>query len=780
MPEHARLPEQFGRYRILQKLGEGGMGAVFLAEDTQLGRKVALKVPHFTADDGPAVIDRFLREARLAARIDHPNLCAVYDVGDVGGIHYFTMPHLEGTPLSRLVRIDRPWPPRHATEMVRQVALALAVLHQNGIVHRDLKPSNILVRKTGEPVLMDFGLARSFASQGQVITQTGSPLGTPVYMSPEQVNGDSLAIGPGSDVYSLGVILYELLTGQRPFEGPMLAVFAQVLNAIPQPPSARLPGLDARIDSLCLRALAKKPEERYPSMNAFAEAIVQYSRPPAAAADRTPAPPSTTSAREAIPVPRPPPRPRRPERTPPAEKQSTPRDLPAVTAQASALLRRTTCPHCWTVFAPEDVLWVSAHEDLRGDPRLGPDEQQRFLPTRFNLDGNALDARGFVCQTLACPRCHLAVPRVLLEVEPTFVSILGSPGCGKSFFLAAMTWELRRLLAGPFAVSFTDADTSSNSLLKHYENSLFLNGSAEDLQPLPNLIRKTEEVGADLYRSVRYGNQQVSYPRPFLFALQPQAHHPARAAGMLAGRLLCLYDNAGESFEVGKEATGNPVTGHLARSRLLMFLFDPLQDVRFRKLVRDRLGHPERLGDHPGYRQEAILQEAAARVRRDLGLPQTVQHDRPLVVVCTKFDAWAGLIGKVNISDPWTQVGRVAGLNVDAIQQVSLILRTVLLRVCPEVVSVAESFAREVTYVPASALGCLPVPGAAGKAAVRPRDIRPMGVTVPMLFGLHRHLPGLISSLKRPPAPRVSSRNNPPASPSPSAMPRPGERPEGP
>jgi serine/threonine-protein kinase len=196
MAAHLDLPQQFGRYRILEKLGAGGMGAVYLAEDVHLGRKVALKVPHFDASDGPTVIERFKREARIAARLNHPNLAQVHDVGEVGGIVYFTMPYVEGTPLARLIASDRLWPPRTAAELVRQVALAVSLLHQNGIVHRDLKPGNIIVRPTGEAVLVDFGLARSFAAQSQSrrLTTTGTPLGTPAYMAPEQVIGEAAAI----------------------------------------------------------------------------------------------------------------------------------------------------------------------------------------------------------------------------------------------------------------------------------------------------------------------------------------------------------------------------------------------------------------------------------------------------------------------------------------------------------------------------------------------------------------------------------------------------------
>jgi serine/threonine protein kinase/formylglycine-generating enzyme required for sulfatase activity len=267
------LPEQFGRYRILRKLGEGGMGAVYLAEDGLLRRKVALKVPHFGRAAGTGVIERFYREAQVAAGIQHPNICPVHDVGEVGGIHYLTMPFVEGRPLSRLIEPDHPWPARQAVALVRQLALALAVMHRGGLIHRDLKPGNILVREDGEPVVMDFGLARSFSDPGQRMTATGQVMGTPVYMPPEQVRGEQSALGPGADVYSLGVILYELLTGQPPFGGPLAMVCAQILHAGPPPPSRLRPELSPELDAVCLKALAKQPEQRYPSMVEFAAAL---------------------------------------------------------------------------------------------------------------------------------------------------------------------------------------------------------------------------------------------------------------------------------------------------------------------------------------------------------------------------------------------------------------------------------------------------------------------------------------------------------------------------
>jgi formylglycine-generating enzyme required for sulfatase activity len=291
MSEPAAVPAQLGRYRILSKLGQGGMGAVYLAEDTLLSRRVAVKVPHFTPDDGPGVVERFHREARAAAAIDHPHLCPVHDFGEVGGVHFLVMPYIEGMPLSRLIGADNPWPPARAAALVRQLALAVEALHQRGLIHRDLKPSNVLIRPDGSPVLMDFGLARSFSEQGRRLTQTGAALGTPAYMAPEQILGESKTIGPATDVYEMGVILYELLTGGLPFVGPFAAVYGQILHAQPEPPSARRPGLDAALDAVCLKALAKKPAERFASMAAFAEALVPWACPVAAVASPPPVTP---------------------------------------------------------------------------------------------------------------------------------------------------------------------------------------------------------------------------------------------------------------------------------------------------------------------------------------------------------------------------------------------------------------------------------------------------------------------------------------------------------
>jgi len=203
------LPKQFGsRYRIVKRLGQGGMGTVFLAQDTQLERPVALKVPHFTPEDDPEVLHRFHQEARIAATLDHPNICPIYDVGEIAGIPFLTMKYLVGKPLTDFIHPDKPLPLVQVAALVRKVALALQAAHDRRVVHRDLKPSNIMIQRNSEPVVMDFGLAGRAHRQDSVrLTQSGTPLGTPAYMAPEQVRGDTHALGPGCDIYSLGVLL---------------------------------------------------------------------------------------------------------------------------------------------------------------------------------------------------------------------------------------------------------------------------------------------------------------------------------------------------------------------------------------------------------------------------------------------------------------------------------------------------------------------------------------------------------------------------------------------
>jgi class 3 adenylate cyclase len=292
--------ERVGRYQIVRLLGRGGMGSVYLAHDTQLDREVALKIPHFNAQQA-GMMERFFREARAAGRLQHPNICPVFDVGESDGVHYLCMAYVEGQTLFERLRDFTSRSPREAAALVRKIALALEEAHTKGVIHRDLKPSNVMIDRRGEPVVMDFGLAREVnAAAANNQTQAGVVMGTPSYMSPEQARGDAAAVGPGCDVYSLGVVLYELLTGQVPFTGHPLEVIAHHLRDEPPPPSTLRPELDARIESICLKALAKEPSRRFLCMGEMAQALEEYASDPRAACVADDSDPLSRLADEAV------------------------------------------------------------------------------------------------------------------------------------------------------------------------------------------------------------------------------------------------------------------------------------------------------------------------------------------------------------------------------------------------------------------------------------------------------------------------------------------------
>jgi len=258
-----------GRYRVLSRLGSGGMADVYCAQDLQLGRKVALKILYRRFAEDGEFVERFRREASSAAGLQHQHVVAVYDRGEYDGTYYIAMEYLEGRSLKTIVQQEAPLDPDRAIDLIIQVLRAARFAHRRGIIHRDLKPHNVIVDADGRAKVTDFGIARAGASD---MTQTGSIMGTAQYLSPEQAQGH--AVSAASDIYSIGIMLYELLTGRVPFEGESAVTIAlKQVNERPAPPSAYNPAVTPELEEAVMRALEKDPAHRYPDADAFIAAL---------------------------------------------------------------------------------------------------------------------------------------------------------------------------------------------------------------------------------------------------------------------------------------------------------------------------------------------------------------------------------------------------------------------------------------------------------------------------------------------------------------------------
>jgi hypothetical protein len=270
------LPARFGDYELLEEIARGGMGVVYRARQVSLGRVVAVKMILGRVAESEEAVERFHREARAAAALDHPNIVAVHASGQHDGRPYFVMAYVEGDNLNDLVRREGLPAPRRAAELLRAVAGAVEFAHGHDIIHRDLKPENVLVDRQGRPRVTDFGLAcqLELPAAGDRLTYEGQVLGTPAYMSPEQAMTRHESIGPATDVYSLGGILYFLLTGRPPFQGRSATeVLCRVVTQAPTPPRQLNRRAPADLEAVCLRCLEKDPERRYPSAEALAAAL---------------------------------------------------------------------------------------------------------------------------------------------------------------------------------------------------------------------------------------------------------------------------------------------------------------------------------------------------------------------------------------------------------------------------------------------------------------------------------------------------------------------------
>lgn len=258
-----------GRYRVLHRVGSGGMADVYCAQDLQLGRKVALKVLYQRFADDGEFVERFRREASSAAGLQHQHVVSIYDRGEYDGTYYIAMEYLDGRSLKTIVREEAPLHPDRAIDFAIQILRAARFAHRRGIIHRDFKPQNVIVDDEGRAKVTDFGIARAGASD---MTQTGSIMGTAQYLSPEQAQGEP--VSAASDLYSIGIVLYEMLTGRVPFEGESAVTIAlKQVNERATPPSAYNPAVGPELESVVMRALEKHPALRFQDADEFIAAL---------------------------------------------------------------------------------------------------------------------------------------------------------------------------------------------------------------------------------------------------------------------------------------------------------------------------------------------------------------------------------------------------------------------------------------------------------------------------------------------------------------------------
>ena len=377
------------------------------------------------------------------------------------------------------------------------------------------------------------------------------------------------------------------------------------------------------------------------------------------------------------------------------------------------------CPYCRVVSDLSDVLAVSVSPSLVGDPVLGDGEQKRFLPSHFNASGLPLDADGGVCLEIACPRCHMALPRALLDSSQIVMSIVGAAGAGKSVFLASSMWQCRTMLSRLFGISFMDLDPVANRWINAYEEKLFFQEDSTSLQQ----IQKTDERDQNTSKSVMLDGAEVLLPLPSFFRMQKDGE-PQQS--------LVVYDSAGEHFRAGADTHSSSVTLNMLNADSLFFMFDPSADPRFRSVLDFGGGTAHNYAQ----RQDVLLAEMSARIRRHLGNRCESKLSRPLIFGVSKAD----LLREYLPLEAELYYARADGryaLNIDVLRILSETTENLLKSVVPEAVATARDIASEVWFLPVSALGHNPM-----KEGVRPCDITPVWTELPVVFTLAKR--GLI------------------------------------
>jgi hypothetical protein len=420
---------------------------------------------------------------------------------------------------------------------------------------------------------------------------------------------------------------------------------------------------------------------------------------------------------------------------------------------------KTVCPHCWHRFYPDEALFISKHPELFGDPVAGETENRRFAPHEISKGsgGEPLDPKGWKMTERACPQCHLQVPLPVLTRRPYFISVVGAPRSGKTYFLTSMVHGLRKDLVRFLGLTLNDSDSHEVKAFLEYEKELFFPSDPNSL----TFLHKTQETGS-LYNKVILDGVEVQLPKPFIFTLRPMESHPLAAKLKVAAqRNLVLYDNAGESFEFLKEKAGHiRVTQHLSECDAVLFNFDPLQCPDARTRLASVSHDPQVSQMSATYRQETILSEVVNRIKRHRALSDGEFAPSVLAVCVQKYDVWKSLVphgttinddgGGKSVVDhssiEYDQRRGIGGLDIEEINTISLLIRSFIQDLCPEFVALAEASFRTVRYFPVSALGTSPeledgqttVDAGANLLKVRPANLQPFRVTHPMLWLLHK------------------------------------------
>jgi len=380
------------------------------------------------------------------------------------------------------------------------------------------------------------------------------------------------------------------------------------------------------------------------------------------------------------------------------------------------------CPHCWWKFDYEQILYIAEHPDLVGDPICG-EVQKRFLPDKFTSTGKAIDIKGMPCADMACPKCHIYIPKIALKNnDPMIFSIVGAPNSGKSFLLTSMIYMLRQILPTKFNISMLDSDPKANFLLHDYENTFFYSDPEK-----PVSLNKTEEQG-DLYNRVIFDDIVLNLPKPIFLQMAPMD------AGDEASdytKTVVFYDNSGESYQPGKDTINNPATLHLGHSESVFYLFDPLQNPLFKSLINN-LDNSQVEKTNTTSRQEILIDEVINRIEKNTNSNRPFK--KSLYVIVTKFDLWKDLL-KFDIEEsPWVlNDNGVCSLKIDTVYNASLSIRALIEKVCPQLVHNAEENFDKVVFIPVSAIGkeTSMIEMENGMFGVKPKDIKPFWTSIP-------------------------------------------------